>query len=61
MEDLERYGDYNEDDEELSSQGKSPLLLILKILCAFVCILTISLLGYRIYLSEHNVLALVFL
>ena len=54
MEDLERYGDYNEDDEELSSQGKSPLLLILKILCAFVCILTISLLGYRIYLSEHT-------
>lgn len=54
MEDLERYGDYNDADEELEGQGRSPLLLILKILCAFVCILTIAVLGYRIYLSEHT-------
>ena len=53
MEDLERYGDYNEEDEELG-QGRSPLFLILKIVCALVCAVTIGLLGYRIYLSEHT-------
>ena len=53
MDNYERYGDYN-DDEELEEQGRSPLTLILKILCAIVCIFTIFLLGYRIYLSEHT-------
>jgi hypothetical protein len=53
MENYERYGDYN-DGEELEEQPHSPIGLIIKILCAIVCILTLSLLGYRIYLSEHT-------
>ena len=52
MEDLERYGDYNdyEDDEP---RKKSPVGLILKILIGVVCFAVIALLGMRLVLFNY--------
>ncbi|MBO7304350.1 MAG: hypothetical protein J6V09_03935 [Clostridia bacterium] len=52
MEDLERYGDYNdyEDDEP---KKKSPIGLILKILIGVVCFAVIALLGARLILFNY--------
>ena len=52
MEDLERYGDYN-DTEDDAPRGKSPVLLILKILIFTVCIAVVFVLGFRIILFNH--------
>ncbi len=51
MDDLERYGDYNEVDEP---PKKSPVLLIIKIAAIAVCAAVICLLGFRIYLFNHS-------
>ena len=52
MEDLERYGDYNdyEDDEP---QKKSPVGLIIKILIGIVCFAVVALLGMRLVLFNY--------
>ena len=43
MEDMERYGDYNETDEEPGR--KSPVGIIIKILIAVVCLAVIGVVG----------------
>lgn len=48
MEDMERYGDYNEVDEEPAKRG--PIGLILKILVALMCATVIGVLAVRIYM-----------
>lgn len=52
MEDLERYADYN-DTEEDQPHGRRPLLLLLKILVALVCLLVIGVLAFRLVLFSH--------
>ena len=47
--DLERYADYN-DYEEDGPKSKSPIVLILKILIAVVCIAVVGMLGFRVFL-----------
>ncbi len=55
MEDLERYGDDNDlDEEELGEDKKSGFRLFFKILVAVCCILVVGVLGYRIFLSEYT-------
>lgn len=52
MEDLERYGDYNEyEDDEPKKKG--PIGLILKILIGVVCFAVIALLGARLILFNY--------
>ena len=46
MEDMERYGDYNEVDEEPARRG--PVGLIIKILIALVCAAVIGVIAFRI-------------
>ena len=54
MEDLERYSDDNDLDEEFDEQPKSGFGLFFKIL-VFACLaLVIGVLGYRIFLSEYT-------
>ena len=48
MEDMERYGDYNETDEEPGR--KSPVGIIIKILIAVVCLAVIGVVGFRIFM-----------
>ena len=47
MSDYERYGDYN-DIEEDAPKSKSPVMLILKILIAVVCVGVVGLLAFRL-------------
>lgn len=56
MEDMERYGDYNDAEEEYDDGGgqKHPLTFVLKLICLFVCVATIGVVGYRIFLSEYT-------
>ncbi len=49
MEDMERYADYNDYEEE-SVLGKSPVGLVLKILVAVVCLSVVGFLGFRVVL-----------
>ena len=51
MDDLERYGDYNEVDEP---PKKSPVLLILKIAVIAICAAVALVLGYRIFLFNNS-------
>ena len=51
MDDMERYGDYNEIDEP--PKGKSPLGLILKILIGALCVLVVGIIGFRIILFNY--------
>ena len=50
MDDLERYGDYNEVDEP---PAKSSASLIIKIIAAVLCGSVILMLGARIYIFNH--------
>ncbi len=50
MEDMERYGDYNEID---TPPGSGKKLLILKIIVAVICFSVISLLIFRIIIANH--------
>lgn len=45
MDDMERYGDYNDIDEP---KGKSPVGLIIKIIAALLCVTVIGTLAFRI-------------
>jgi len=49
MDDLERYGDYN-DSEDDAPRSRNPVVLILKILIGVVCFAVVFLLGFRIVL-----------
>lgn len=49
MEDMERYGDYTEYEEDIP-KSKSKFVLIMKILIGFVCVSVIGVLAFRIIL-----------
>ena len=46
MSDYERYGDYNETEEDIP-KSKSPVLLILKIVTAVICVGVVGLIAFR--------------
>ena len=50
MDDMERYGDYNEIDEPPS---KSLVLTVIKILIAIVCLSVVGVIGFRIFLFNR--------
>ena len=50
MDDMERYGDYNEVDEP---PRRSPVTLVIKLLVALVCISVAGVLGFRIAVFNH--------
>jgi len=52
MEDLERYSDYNEYEED-EPKSKSPVGLILKILVGIVCIAVVGILVFRMILFNY--------
>ena len=52
MSDYERYGDYNEIEDDLP-KSKNPVLLILKILTAIICIGVVGLLGFRLIIFNN--------
>ena len=49
MEDMERYGDYTEYEEDIP-KSKSKFVLAMKILIAFVCVSVLGVLAFRIVL-----------
>ena len=49
MEDMERYGDYN-DVDDYSASGKSPVMLILKIAVAAICLGVVGIIAFRMFL-----------
>lgn len=51
MDDLERYGDYNEVDEP---PKKSPVLTVIKIIAAVIIIAIVGLLGFRLFLFNYT-------
>ena len=51
MEDMERYGDYNEVDEVPRSRG--PVGLVLRILVTLVIVAVVGMLGFRIVLFDY--------
>ena len=52
MEDIERYGDYDDIEEE-SSGEKSNLGLIIKILIISLCLLVVGVILFRVILSNY--------
>lgn len=52
MEDIERYGDYDEMDEEPSG-GKNPVATILKVIILAVCCLVVGLILFRVILFNY--------
>ncbi|MBQ4071460.1 MAG: hypothetical protein IJD51_03480 [Clostridia bacterium] len=52
MEDLERYGDYNEYEDD-APKGKNKVVLLLKILIAAVCITVIGLFAFRMIMFNY--------
>ena len=50
MEDMERYGDYNEIDE---APSKNPVTTVLKVVLAAVCFLVIGFLAFRIIIFNY--------
>lgn len=52
MEDIERYGDYNEIDEAPGGQ-KNPVAIILKIVVLSVCVLVVGILAFRVILFNY--------
>lgn len=52
MEDLERYGDYNDIEDDMP-KGKNPLGIILKILVGIICISVVGVLAFRIILFNN--------
>lgn len=51
--DMERYGDYNEVDEAPKGSRKNPVLLVIKILIAVVCIAVVGILAFRMILFNY--------
>lgn len=52
MEDIERYGDYNEIDEA-PSNGTNPVATFLKILIVFLCVAVIGVILFRVILFNY--------
>ncbi len=52
MEDLERYGDYNEYEEDIP-KSKNPVLRALKILVIVVCFFVVGLIAFRLILFNY--------
>ncbi len=52
MDDLERYGDYNEYEDDIPKK-KTPAMLILKILIAAVCVAVIGLFAFRMIMFNY--------
>ncbi len=52
MEDMERYGDYN-DYEEDSPKSKSPALIFIKMLTALVCLLVVGVIVFRMIFFSY--------
>ncbi|MBQ8719414.1 MAG: hypothetical protein IJY65_00060 [Clostridia bacterium] len=53
MEDFERYGDYNDTDDDYAGGRGEPIMLILKILTGLVCALVIGVVLFRIILFNY--------
>ena len=51
MDDLERYGDYNEIDEPPT---KNPVLTVIKFAALAIIVAVVGLLGFRIFLFNHR-------
>ena len=47
MDDMERYGDYTEYEDDIPKKRKNPVMLILKILIALVCLSVIGIFAFR--------------
>ena len=52
MEDFERYGDYNEYEEDMP-KGKNPIAIILKVLVGVVCFAVVGVLVFRMVLFDY--------
>lgn len=52
MEDMERYGDYNEYEEDIPKR-RGGVLLLLKLTAILICLATVGIIGYRLYLFEY--------
>ena len=50
MEDMERYGDYNEVDE---APSKNPIIIALKVIVGIICFAVIGILAFRIILFNY--------
>ena len=53
MEDFDRYGDYTEYEDDIPKGKKNPVMLILKILVAIVCISVIGIFAFRLILFNY--------
>ena len=52
MSDYERYGDYNEVEDDLP-KSKNPIIIILKLLTALICVGVIGILGFRLIIFNY--------
>lgn len=53
VEDLERYSDYNDTEDDEPHGGRHPVTFILKILVAVICIAVIGVIAFRLVLFSH--------
>lgn len=53
MEDMERYGDYNEVEDDAPKRRGVGFLRVLQILVALVCLATAGVIGYRLFLFDY--------
>ncbi len=53
MEDFDRYGDYTEYEDDIPKGKKNPVMLILKILVAVICISVIGIFAFRLILFNY--------
>ena len=53
MEDIERYSDYNEYEDDIPKGKKTPVMLILKILLALVAVAVIGLFAFRMIVYNY--------
>lgn len=53
MEDIERYADYNEYEDDIPKGKKTPVMLILKILLALVAVAVIGLFAFRMIVYNY--------
>lgn len=53
MEDLERYGDYTEYEDDIPKGKKNPVIRILKILVAVICISVIGIFAFRLIVFNY--------
>ena len=53
MSDLERYGDYNEYEEDRPRGGGSAVGLIIKLLIGAACLFVVGILGFRMFLFNY--------